>query len=293
MWWCGCPTPPIPCEFITNLPCVDDANVYSMSVQMTNNDCTNCAAWSGDFDLVWDSGTSTWKSPASDTTSCGHTAGDPLWKMYFQTIGLSSYVVLEAMGLGYRWRVLRASWRCANENTLTYFTAIAPEPCNGRPDTITVTPCQFLCTPCGGISPATMTVTLSGFYDNAGIYCDCDFLNDSFILDPINGLSATDCRWEITGTSTLDCSLGLTLDYRITLRLYTIGSDVYANIQVYTASMSGGTPISTTTVNYEQVVGTTPLDCSLHYDVGWSSGGTTGGGACFNDGYTTTLAEIN
>lgn len=207
MWWCRC-LPIEECRFVTTTDCLNDASIYRIITSgLTNDDCSDCSSWNGTFDLQY-AAANTWESPASALSACNHVSGDPLWRLDNYTVGPTRYYRLEAVGLGYVWRILASSWQCGYDNILTYAPAvIVPNPCLSLPATITASPCVKICSFCledtetgtgtgtGDVLSDTLSVTLSGwtYYPNG--CSDCTFMNGTFLLS-----RTRNCQWVATGT---------------------------------------------------------------------------------------------
>jgi hypothetical protein len=175
---CGC-CDTCPCEQVNTAKCVDvSAYTFSMS-GVSNSDCTECSVFNGDFTLCKVPTADQWDTPAYAGTPCGHTTGNPLYRL---SVG-GGYYTLSALGTGTAWRKSSASWVCAGTNVLTA-SATSPD-CSGFPATVTLTPCATcgICDPTASM-PASVQIDISGVTNRA---CDCDNLNGTFVLDKVSG----------------------------------------------------------------------------------------------------------
>jgi hypothetical protein len=218
MGWLPCKCVPVDeCRLITTPGCAEDASIYLISVSgLANDDCSSCNTWNGAFSLKYASA-GVWESPASSSTSCGHTDGDPLWRLSYA----SSTYTLEAIGIGYRWRLSGASWVCNGTNVLSrtnpYFV---PDPCSSVPASITVVPCTVECALCTGTMPDTISVTLSGLVDGGTLLtCYCSTLNGTHVLASIGP-----CHWRTSGT--FGCHHGYDKTYYIDVSLMKLDGTV-------------------------------------------------------------------
>lgn len=208
-WYpCGC-VPVDECRLINTPGCVDDASIYIITVSgLTNDSCADCAAWNGTFNLKYVSG-GVWKSDPSDSTSCGHSAGDPLWKLEHDST--TGYYYLTAVGLAYRWRTAIASWTCNGTDTMTLVSpSPIPAPCSNVPSTIDAVPCTIECEYCSTDDPDSISVRLLGFVDHSTTGCWCSLLNGYHVLNRRHP-----CRWWTEGT--FECRHGVTANYSISV----------------------------------------------------------------------------
>jgi hypothetical protein len=195
-WYpCGC-VPVEECRLIDTPGCEDDASIYLINVSgLANSSCASCNDWNGVFNLKYDNA-GVWKSDPSSSTNCGHTAGDPLWKLEYDSG--AGYYYLTAVGLAYRWRLAIASWACNGTNALSLVSPTpVPAPCTGVPTTINAVPCTIECSLCSGTVPDTVSVTLSGWIDaDPDVYhgCWCSLLNGTYVLSKTRF-----CKWETRG----------------------------------------------------------------------------------------------
>lgn len=180
---CKC-CPPCNCITIATTDCATapyDPFYWDLSVAgLTNDDCTSCATWNGDFKLCY-TGNDTWESAKSSSTSCGHTAGDPLWKLTRS----GGYYNLDALGLGYRWRLATGSWSCGRQNTLTLQEPTpVPAPCGNVPSTLDLDPCILECGNCtAGTTPNRVQLQFANITDKCAVFWLCTQLNATFVLD--------------------------------------------------------------------------------------------------------------
>lgn len=264
---CHC-IPVCECEFVANPVCPfsKDVTKYTISVAgLTNDDCTNCADWNGDFELCWVD-INVWESAASASTNCGHTSGDPLWRLTGAlSTGAGNYFTLVAVGLGHSWRIAASSWVCAAENILSNAgVVIVPNPCSGLPATITLTPCQQPCEFCDAEPPATMSVEISGI-ENHPLFPDygcayCDSFNAVYVLDRLSP-----CTWFVDGE--LDCSYYFADPIKYSVRLDLLG---VIGLSPITIQITFRIESGLNSFNYwtwtKSVSGTT-LDCEAEYDM--------------------------
>lgn len=215
-WWIRWPTGPDPrvCSCASS---VGDAatccgafdpisTMWMLRVpKMINVGCTHCSVWEGDFELCL-VGFDRWESPPYAGTECGHSAGDPLWKLELVGTSAGYHFQLEAVGLGYRWTQSCAAWQCRKRNALSLsYPLPSPQPCDLVPDTLTL----FSCLEChhwcatGIESPESVQIEFNDVLDGA---CGCATeLDSAFIVDsvaafgnePMNAI----CEW-------LDTTLG-------------------------------------------------------------------------------------
>lgn len=144
LWFPCCPGTPV-CEEVTAGGCTRDASSYFLTTPtLTDGTCSDSELWSGTFELVNVPDYAIWNSPASTSTACGHTSGDPLWRCWYEVTGGAGYYYLEALGLGYRWRRDGTSW-CTSPVGTQAFTRISPyfmpEKVNGFTFGMSLIPC--------------------------------------------------------------------------------------------------------------------------------------------------------
>lgn len=200
-WWIRWPTGPepevCPCELIAADHCAVTASLWLISVTgLANDTCSDCDTWNGNFVLCYVSGDK-WESPAYDGTECGHTAGDPLWRLERKGAIGSEYYELLAVGIGFRWTKTSATWSCLANNTLTLtYPLPVPSPCGGLPASIVAVPCiTQACALCAGGTPNVLSLTLAGVLDDI---CSCVPLNGTFALRLLP--YPYQCIWSTVGT---------------------------------------------------------------------------------------------
>ena len=184
-----CGAPPCNCISIITSDCnssTPDVFYYDLSMSgITNDTCSDCDTWNGDFKLCWD-GNDTWRSAPSSLTHCGHSAGDPLYVLE-RTGG--SYV-LEAKGMGQKWAVATGSWNCAGTNVLAKGATVLTCSC---PATATLDPCVE-CPECDPVTsaPARVQIDFTGIVNRcsttAGTFKKCTDWNATFVLNRISNL---------------------------------------------------------------------------------------------------------
>lgn len=204
-WYPCCCVPVEECRLIAttsggNTLCAKESSIYTLTISgLTNDSCSSCADWNGTFDLQY-MFEARWDSPPSASTNCGHTAGDPLWRLEYDAA--TSYYILTALGIGFRWRLAKASWTCAGTNTLSLVYPLpVPAPCATLPATLALTPCITVCTCCSSGMPASISVTFSGIANNL---CDgCTGFNATFLL-----ARSSTCHWYRDGTWSCSAAIG-------------------------------------------------------------------------------------
>jgi hypothetical protein len=181
---CCALTPPCPC-YRVYLTIADHGvpynqyypTVFNLTVSgLTDDNCDSCDTWNGEFELCWDATEKDWRSPASSTTACGHSSGDPLYKLEVSPGGVPWG--LTALGLGYSWELAAQAFDPFGSNNMELGIPVDPNPCNDVPDPVVVTACIPECDGCS-TKDTTISVTLSGWPD---FDCDCSEANDTFVL---------------------------------------------------------------------------------------------------------------
>ena len=248
--------PPCGCMNISTADCSGTApSMYRLAMPgLGNSTCGSCGLWSGSFKLCWDAANSRWDSVTDTTTACGHSKGDPLYRL--AKVGTNYDLV--ALGLGYTWRLAAASWSCGGDNTLSLVYP-ASSNCSGVPATVVLKSC-LTTNACGFCVDSTMPYNTSVTFANFGAagLCDCSAMNTTFALTAYSA-----CIWTAAGTFSCPTAPLEIYSYSIQARL--IYNSAYQTLLRVTLSVGASAVCDSTWVF--TVLLTNPVDCEGTHSV--------------------------